>query len=142
MLRATLRPITLALVLSASALTGCTRIDYDTSQQRDWVGVDVSTRGEDSLFATSIDKASVKPSEEGIQFDELSESPDESSSIATYTLNCNNGTYTEIQRTFLNTKGKPTRQEKKLWQYNSNSNKKQATVHRSLCQEIGLKPKF
>ncbi|MBD2097232.1 hypothetical protein H6F90_19205 [Trichocoleus sp. FACHB-591] len=135
------RPVPLALVLGA-IVVGCAKIDYDTTQPREWVGVEVSTRGGDSLFATSIDKASIKPSEEGVQFDEMSESPDESSSVATYALSCDNGTYTELQRTFLNAKGKPTRQEKKLWRYHSNGNEKQAAVHRSLCQEIGVKPGF
>jgi hypothetical protein len=137
-----LGPVTLALVLVATASGGCTRMDYEAEQPREWVGVEVSTRSGDSLFATSIDKASVKPSEEGVQFDELSEHRDESRSVATHALNCNNGTYTEIQRTFLNAKGNPTRQEKKLWRYSSNSNEKQAAIHRSLCEEIGVKPKF
>ncbi|MBD1865671.1 MULTISPECIES: surface-adhesin E family protein [Trichocoleus] len=139
MLRATLRPITLALVLSAIAL-GCTKIDYDTSQQRDWVE---AYTWEGDTFPNYIDKSSVKPSEEGVQFDEMTKKREQDgihSAVATYTLNCQTGAYTMLQITWLDAKGKAKQQEKRLSSFQVASFN--APTYQALCQQVGLKPEF
>lgn len=130
---------TLAIALGIGA---CTNIDYDTSQPRDWIEVYTL---DSAPFPTYIDRSSIKPSEEGVQFDEMGKARDERgvySSVATFTLNCKSGVYTELQRTWLNAEGKPTQQEKKIKLNDPTTIPEVLVNYRSLCREVGAEPKF
>jgi hypothetical protein len=140
--RLALKYAILATVLSAIGLGvgACTKIDYDPNQPRDWVEAYIL---DGDSFPTYIDRASIKSSEEGVQFDQMTkkrESDGIHSAVATYTLNCQTGTYTQLQITWLDAKGKPEQQEKRLIPTQAGGSS--LPTYQALCQQVGLKPEF